>query len=314
VLTLSLPVVSLSGGGTLAECTQFVDGFSWGPIVTADIQVAGETASSVPLQSIGDSRYSSIPTDCSNSGGSPENTVTTFGANGILGIGPFANDCPACVNQVIPAFYYTCSAPTSCSDSMVPAADVVPNPITRFAADNNGSIIDLPAAAAAGNLTLSGSLIFGIDTQTNNASGTATALTLNSQAELLITFNGQALSNSFIDSGSNGIYFSDSAVPVCTAKGLTDFYCPTSTLNFTLSIQGENGAMANNLPFSIANTQSMLNANPTFNVFPELGGSIPSQAGPGTFDYGLPFFYGRRVAVAVEGEKTKVGTGPYIAF
>ncbi|MDB6097459.1 MAG: hypothetical protein JWN58_162, partial [Gammaproteobacteria bacterium] len=33
-----------------------------------------------------------------------------------------------------------------------------------------------------------------------------------------------------------------------------------------------------------------------------------------SFDYGLAFFYGKRVAVAVELQKTSVGTGPYIAF
>jgi hypothetical protein len=312
VMTISLPVVALSGGGTLAECTQFVDGFSWGPIETADIQIAGEKASGVPVQAIGDSRYSSVPTDCSSTGPA-EDTVATFGANGILGIGPFASDCPACENSVIPATYYSCSTATSCTNSMVSAADVVPNPVTRFAADNNGTIIDLPAVPnpATGELTLSGSLIFGIDTQTNNVSGTQTVLTVDSNAELLITFNGQTLANSFIDSGSNGIYFNDTALSACTSKGLTEFYCPPSTVSLTLSMQGENGTMANNLMFDVANTQSMLNANPTFNVLPELAGTNPNQ---GSFDYGLPFFYGRRVAVAIQGATTKVGTGPYVAF
>src|SRR5271168_5480417 len=44
VLTLTLPVETLANGNSLAECTEFVDGFSWGPIVTADLQIAGETA------------------------------------------------------------------------------------------------------------------------------------------------------------------------------------------------------------------------------------------------------------------------------
>ena len=312
VLSISLPVVTLAGGGTLAECTQFVDGFSWGPIEKADIKIGGETASAVPVQAIGDSRYSNVPTDCSSTGPA-EDTVATFGANGILGIGTFASDCPACENQVIPATYYACSTATSCTNTMVPAADIVPNPVTFFATDNNGSIIDLPAVPnpGTGELTLTGSLIFGIDTQSNNVSGTETVLTVDSDAELLMTFNGATLANSFIDSGSNGIYFNDTALAPCTAKGLTDFYCPSSTVTLGLSIQGTNGVMANNLTFAVANTQTMLNANPTFNVFPELAGTNPNQ---GSFDYGLPFFYGRRVAVAIQGATTTVGTGPYIAF
>ena len=50
-----------------------------------------------------------------------------------------------------------------------------------------------------------------------------------------------------------------------------------------------------------------------------LAGTIPSLTGTAptmnaSFDWGLPFFYGRRVAYAIEGAATSVGTGPYIAF
>jgi len=44
-----------------------------------------------------------------------------------------------------------------------------------------------------------------------------------------------------------------------------------------------------------------------------LAGTLPA-GNAGSFDYGLAFFYGKRVAVAVEGSMTSVGTGPYIAF
>ena len=109
-----------------------------------------------------------------------------------------------------------------------------------------------------------------------------------------MTYNGQALANSFIDSGSNGIFFSDSNIAKCTTT-LTDFYCPANTLTLGLSIQGMNGIMANNLTFDVGNAQTMLSANPTFNAFPQLAGSNPNV---GSFDYGLAFFYGKRVAVA----------------
>lgn len=316
VLTLSLPVETLSNGNSVAECTQFVDGFAWGPIETADVQIAGETAKSVPVQAIGDSRYSNVPTDCSSTGPS-EDTVATFGANAILGIGPFELDCPACAQQAVPAFYYACTTATSCANSAVPTAMLVPNPVTRFALDNNGSIIVLPSVPSAGELTVSGSLIFGIDTQSDNQSGTQTVLTVDQNAEFIMTYNGQTLANSFIDSGSNGIYFTDSSIAKCVAppsdptSGITSFYCPANTLSLGLGMQGMNGVMANNLTFEVGNAINMLNANPTFNAFPLLAGTNPN---PGSFDYGLAFFYGRRVAVAVEGNKTSAGTGPYIAF
>jgi Protein of unknown function (DUF3443) len=310
ILTIALPVETLANGKSVAECTQFVDGFAWGPIVTADVQVAGETAKSLPVQSIGDSRYSSVPSDCSSTGGTSENTVATFGANGILGVGPFEIDQPGCAAAAVAACYYGCTTATSCSGSAVPTDMMVANPVTRFAADNNGIIIDLPSVPAPA-LTVNGSLIFGIDTQANNKSGTQTVLTVDQNAELLITYNGQALANSFIDSGSNGIYFTDSAISKCTDTHFTGFYCPANTLSLGLSLQGMNGVMVNNLIFDVGNAQTMLQANPTFNAFPQLAGTNPNV---GSFDYGLAFFYGKRVAVAVEGNVTAAGTGPYIAF
>ena len=310
----ALPVEMLAGGGSLAECTQFVDGFSWGPIVTADIQIAGETAHSVPVQVIGDSRFTNIPAGCSGSGGTEEDSVSTFGANGILGIGPFELDCGDC-DTATHGLYYACAS--SCTETTVPANQQVPNPVTHFAADNNGSIVVLPSVAAGGASNVTGSLIFGIDTQSDNASGTQTVLTVDDNAELIVIFNGQTLASSFIDSGSNGIYFADTSISLCTAppndptSQIVNFYCPASTLTLPITIQGMNGTMTNNLTFGVGNTETMLNSN--FDAYPQLAGTLPA-GNAGTFDYGLPFFYGKRVAVAVQGATTTAGTGPYIAF
>jgi hypothetical protein len=314
VLTLTLPIETLANGNSLAECTQFVDGFSWGPIVTADFQIAGETAHSLPVQVIGDSRLTNIPAECSSTGGTEEDTVSTFGANGILGIGPFELDCGDC-DTATHGLYFACA--TSCTDTMVPANQQVPNPVTHFAVDNNGSIVVLPSVAPGGASNVMGSLIFGIDTQTDNASGAQTVLTVDDEAELLMTFNGQTLANSFIDSGSNGIYFADASISLCTAppndptSQIVNFYCPASTLTLPITIQGMNGTMTNNLTFAVGNTITMLNSN--FDAYPQLAGTIPAGSNVG-FDYGLPFFFGKRVAVAVEGATTTAGTGPYIAF
>jgi Protein of unknown function (DUF3443) len=314
VLTVALPVETLANGDSLTECTQFVDGFSWGSVATADIQIAGETAKSLPVQVIGDTRFTNIPAACSGTGGTEEDTVSTFGANGILGIGPFESDCGDC-DTVTHGLYYACA--TSCTDTTVPVNQQVPNPVTHFAVDNNGAIVVLPTVAAGGAANVTGSLIFGIDTQSDNASGTQTVLTVDDDAELVMTFNGQTLANSFIDSGSNGIFFADSSIVTCTAppsdptSQIVNFYCPASTLTLGLSIQGMNGVMANNLTFGVGNAITMLD-NP-FDAYPQLGGTLP-PGNAGTFDFGLPFFFGRRVAIAVQGAITTVGTGPYIAF
>jgi hypothetical protein len=308
--TLNLPVQLASSGNSLVQCTQFVIGYSWGPVVAADVQIAGETASSVPIQAIGDPRFTSVPADCSGTG-MAQDTVAAFGANGILGIGPFAIDCPACETTVIPGTYYACTS-TACTGTTVPATAQVPNPVTKFAKDNNGSIIQLPSVAIAGSTTVTGTLTFGIDTQSNNASGTQTVLTVDGNAELIMMFNGATLSQSFIDSGSNGIYFTDANISLCTAT-LTAFYCPANDLTLPVTIQGQNGVMTNNLTFQVGNAQTMLN-NPAavnYGAFPLLAGSNPNAQ---SFDFGLAFFYSRRVATAIEGNKTSVGTGPYLAF
>ncbi|HTB89861.1 MAG TPA: DUF3443 domain-containing protein [Steroidobacteraceae bacterium] len=310
----TLPIEKLANGNSLAECTQFVDGFSWGPIVTADFQIAGETAKSVPVQIIGDPRLTNIPSECSGTGGTEEDTVSSFGANGILGIGPFELDCGDC-DTATHGLYFACA--TSCTDTMVPANQQVPNPVTHFAADNNGAIVMLPSVAAGGASNVTGSLIFGIDTQTDNASGTETVLTVDDNAQLIVDFNTQTLAMSFIDSGSNGIYFADTNISLCAAppndptSQIVNFYCPASTLTLPITIQGVNGTMTNNLTFGVGNTETMLNSN--FDAYPQLAGTLPA-GNAGSFDYGLPFFFGKRVAVAVQGAMTTAGTGPYIAF
>jgi Protein of unknown function (DUF3443) len=290
------------------ECTQFADGYSWGPVEITDMQIAGESAKGLPIQVIGDPAYATVPSDCASTG-MAEDTVTVFGANGIIGIGPFAVNCPLCSQQVVPGTYYSCATPSTCVGTMAAENIQESNPIVFFATDNNGSIIDLPAVTSTGQLTVTGSLIFGIDTQSNNQSGTQSVLTVNGNAEMTMTYNGQALNHSFIDSGSNGIFFVSNIVP-CTGN-LSDFYCPGNTLNQTVSLQGQNGVMVNNLPFMVGNALNMFNANPTFNAFPTLAGTNPD---PQSFDLGLPFFYGKRVAVALENSKTSAGTGPYVAY
>jgi len=167
----------------------------------------------------------------------------------------------------------------------------------------------LPAVSAPG-ATLAGSLIFGIGTQSNNALGSATVYTVDPVlGNFTTTFNGQSYTDaSFLDSGSNAIYFLDSAttgLPTCT--DLTFLYCPSSTQNLSATNIGANGAMGT-VNFSVENGDT-LTANQSNSVLPNLGG--PNT---GSFDWGLPFFYGRNVFTAIEGKSTPGGTGPYVAY
>jgi hypothetical protein len=294
--SFTLPFEMDSNNNTIVECTVFADGISWGPVETADIQIAGEAASSVPVQIIGSSSFTTPPADCL-SRGTEEDTVGLFGANGILGVGAFVQD---------DGFYYTCPQGT-CAPIEPTLNEEVSNPVAFFATDNNGVIVELPKVPAAGSTTLTGSLVFGIGTESNNALGTATIYTLDPDTgNLSITFNGSTFSSSFIDSGSNANYFIDSSIPTCTSG----FYCPASTISLTATITGINDA-SNGFSFSVANADDLFTSNTSGVAFSNLAAP---ETDSDSFDFGLPFFFGLNVYTAIADQSTPGGTGPYVAF
>jgi hypothetical protein len=164
-----------------------------------------------------------------------------------------------------------------------------------------------------GQLSVTGTLTFGIGTRTNNSVAGHTILTTSASGKLTANYNGQALNSSFTDTGTNFLGFSDSAITQCTG-GLKGFYCPATTLTLNATLVGNNGAsMAVSLP--LGNTR---NFNGNFAALPGLGGD-PTQFSnltpfANSFDFGLPFFYGRSVYTAIQNRNADGVTGPYIAF
>jgi hypothetical protein len=306
-LTLSLPQQAGSNGGPIVECAQFLDGFTWGPVQTADVKLAGEQASGVPIQVIDERAFPNIPTSCSSSG-TAEDTLDALGANAILGVGLFKQDCGlACafVGSSNPGFYFSCPA-SGCQPAAVPLVSQVQTPVALFPTDNNGVVIQLPAVPAGGTVSVTGSLIYGIGTQSNNALGSAKVLTVDAIGNITTVFGSRSYPASFIDSGSNGIYFLDSAstgLPLCPDS--SDFYCPASTQSLSTTNIGTNGVSVPAL-FNVGNADTL---NSRFFAFSEISG--PNADG---FDFGLGFFFGRSVFTAIEGQATAGGAGPYFAY
>lgn len=238
-------------------------------------------------------------------------TSSTLGANGILGIGNFVQDCgPGCTvsGGANIGFYYSCPS-SGCHVAVEGMAQQVSNPVASFSSDNNGVIIELPAVSSP-EVSVSGSVIFGIGTQSNNGLGGAKVYALDpNNGNITTTLNGHTYTDAaFVDSGSNAIYFLDStatAMPAC--KDLKFLYCPGSTQNFSAVNIGANGA-SGTVNFSIANGDAQV-SNASNGVAPDLGGP-----NPGVVDWGMPFFFGRRVFVAVEGRNTPGGPGPFVAY
>ena len=336
VLTLSLPAEkSAANGNPVAECAQAADGYGFGPVVSADVQLGSEFAASIAIQVLGAAGYGTVPADCSATGAAHD-SVATLGANGILGIGPFAQDCGnmcAAAQGVmpIPATYYTCVQGT-CTSSNLGVDQQVVNPVAKFTLDNNGVVIVLPSVPAAGASTVSGSLVFGVDTESNNVvPGTAhilpvlaTSLAAAAGGEseglhgfLNTTFNSTVYSHAFFDTGSSAILLTDAGLAQCSGAD-AGYYCPASAFSSSASVEGVDpttGAAitstANTVDFTIDSASTLFSGNSGFAAFSTLGGP---NVDPEGFNWGLPFFYGRAVFVGIQGRNSSAGPGPFFAY
>jgi len=303
-LNISLPQELAGTGSPLGNCGVFADGtYVWGPVVTADVQIAGENAPSVPIQVI--STDPNGPSPCNNPANA-DNTTATLGANALIGVSVFRQDCgAACSSNSPPPVYFSCPA-SGCTVTSEPLLGQLQNPVWMFQQDNNGLLITLPAIPDTGTTTVDGTMTFGIGTQSDNALGSATVYTTSSQGNFGATYGNRSFT-SYIDAGSNGLFVLDAAT---LGQGMADctgidagWYCPPSTTSFTFTNTGANNA-SGPVTIKIANTDSLFNSN--FSAFDDLGGS-----NTGIVDYGLPFFFGRTIFVGIEGQSPN---GTYWAY
>ncbi|MBS0420770.1 MAG: DUF3443 family protein [Proteobacteria bacterium] len=324
VLTITLPLASASSGSNgIAECTRFVDGSSWGSVRQADVKIGGESAPNQFVQVIGDTTYT-VPSTCTGSSGNPtlENGVKTFGANGILGVAPFISDCgPSCSSDPNNGTYYNCPTVSTCAQAIREENLQVSNPVAAFPTDNNGVIIQLPSVAVAGTASVTGSLIFGVGTQSNNGLGSATVFNLDSRGYLATKFNTTTLHTAFIDSGSNGYFFPDSNLTSCPVN--KSFWCPQSDQSLSATMVNPINNASKNVAFTVTNADGLFQSGkPIIAATSGLGGdSTPFGDGTGgtingsdAFDWGLPFYYGKTVIVVIENRNTSAGMGPFFAF
>jgi len=352
--TLSLPAIT-TGSGPLIECIQFADGYSWGSMHRADVKLAGEFAGNIPIQVIGDASSFSVPSTCSSTSTHVLNDVISFGANGVLGIGVFNQDCgQVCTTYAANTLYYSCPSTTTCAESTAALTDQATNPVSAFTADFNGVLLQIPAlASATGALNLRGTLTFGINTQSDNQTSTvspgAQIYLADSTGDFFstitsvtggYTFNATAYGNSFLDSGSNGIYIPGTNIPtdptlgwflpVVAASGgnPADVITLGATQRGSMGT-GYSGGSFNSTQTGSTNTFSFTIANASTVLFPSGGGNNTAFASLGAagsgkpnstggIDWGMPFFFGRPVFVGLEGWNITLtsgsGVGPLWAY
>jgi hypothetical protein len=304
------PLLSTQGF-PLLNCIQFVDSsFAWGPIAGFDLKLGGKTASNLPTQLIGYPATAALSASCAT--GLTLNSVASLGANGVLGVGLFKQDCGAnCVTNPRNGYYFRCTTAncTTAQASVASLAQQISNPVPRFNGDNNGLILDLPPVDPSGAVGLNGTLVFGIGTQANNQYLPGRVLSNSTTGRITTVLSGQQLSNSFLDTGSNALFFDASSIPLCTGSTPIRFYCPPTRVNGSATLVGTNGATVA-VNFAVDNALQLF-TNPTKAVLPTLAGTLGDSRG---FDWGLPFFYGRRVFLGIENETSPAGTGPFYAF
>ena len=307
-----LPISTSTSGGQLAECATFADGYTWGSVRTATVTIGGETTTAaVPLQIIGDKPASTTPSAGCGSG-SAENTANDLGANGIIGIGTALYDCGStCANASTAGTYsnyFSCPGGTSCTRTAVPLANQVANPVAKFPLDNNGVIVQMPPIGDNGAASATGTLVFGIGTQSNNALGSAQTFTTDGAGDLTNSvFNGNTVT-AFLDSGSNGYFFNDSSLTLC-GSNFSGFYCPSGAQTRSITLVGQNSVQAvANIGIQSAST---LFGNGTNYAFNDLAGQIGGLA---AFDLGLPFFYGRHVYHGFDLRPTGGTQAPFVAY
>ncbi len=300
-----LPQV-LVNSGSLAECVQYADGSSdWGPIVSADIILGGEPPITVPVQVI-DQTFGTPPSSCNGplADIKPDQTPGA-GFNGILGVGLFAEDCGSvCANSSGNSMYYVCNG-SSCSGTTVALNQQVQNPVALLPIDNNGMILQLPGISSQGTQSVAGSLVLGIHSA---ASVTMYPANPTSSIPFIQTSFNTNTYSSFIDSGSNGIFF-PSTIPMCSSGVGVGWFCPSSTQSLQATNLGYAGSpVSPPVNFSIESATTLFNSGN--NVFNDLGADSLGNE----FDWGLPFFFGRDVYFGIEGKSSPLGTGPYWAY
>lgn len=295
-------------GDEVGECAFFGSGSTWGAVSTVDVSVAGEPKITIPIQVMDDNdAFASAPRDCTEGTeliASPEDA----GFNGIFGIGPYSNDA-------IFTEYFDCSGGDCSLLGSAPDADIIPNPVAAFPVDNNGVVVSLPSISAGGEATASGTLHFGVGTESDNQPGSVKTFLENSDTESdnfldINTVFGGSTAGGFFDTGSNGYFFNDNSITECSEG--SGFYCPSSTLSESATNQSVGSSVTGVVDFNVADANTLFDTDAA--AFNDLGGTYDGGRSYDGFDWGLPFFFGRTVYIGMAGTSSSLGNGPYTAY
>jgi hypothetical protein len=270
--------------------------------------------SSLPIQVI-DSTFSTRPSQCASSDVSPSQA----GFNGILGVGLLDYDCGAsCVGSASPDIFFSCAAGT-CTSTALALNSQVKSAVAAMGIDNNGVVIDFSSASVASGGTggVCGTLTLGIGTRANNsvAAGTTAYPAQDPQHFPYIESNFPSGSGTtdqgFLDTGSNGFYFTDNSIGTCgVGTSAPGFFCPGGEVDLSVTNSAGVGpsAVSGTVDLAIQNANNLVSSCNN-RVYSDIG--APTSLN-GTFDFGFPFFIGKKVYLVNEGGSAASlgGNGP----
>lgn len=302
---LNLPPVT-SSNIPLYECAYFINSFTFGAVVSGNIQLAGLTTTAPTSMQLIDSSGNNGP--CNTAGSSNSGSQQALGANGIIGIGNLANDS-------LGASYYTSQNWSQVATPSSNSSGLVVNPVLQFSApNNNGILITMPNINPYGTCSAYGTLSIGLNS--TNLSGLTLLGTdhygnINASVPAPGLYPGTTLTGSFIDSGSNEIFVDLTLSQFNAGSNSSPNYVyqpanPTP-INFTLS-NPANSAQSFGSSFTVTNPSNAFNNN--YNAIPDYAGPENAQI----LDLGFPYFYGHSIAYLISGQSAAAYTGPMIGI
>lgn len=302
-LTIKPKPLLNSAGNVVAECQGYGGGQQeWGAIQTVDVILGHERVRNLNVK-VTHSKNPGVPAPPATCAiPNPDEEVI----NGYLGLGVNPTDYSYNTDG-----YFSCVGDSCTQYANVPAAEQIQNPVTLMKKNNNGIMIQLPAVSEGGSKSVDGKLIFGIGTAHNNRVNSKMNVF---QSDSAGWFKVQYKSETYyskIDTGSDAWVIPnpfDVSIPHCLNDDGTPnrFLCPLEPVTVNISLLANSGKTA--VPVSFQLEQHPIDLVAYSNL-----GMEPLSDWP-AFIIGMPFFYGKTVAFAIDGKSTPLGVGPYYAY
>ncbi len=183
----------------------------------------------------------------------------------------------------------------------------MPNPVSRLPVHDNGIVVDLPSPPGGGSEEVVGMLTFGVGTADNNRLEASGIVRLDAHGRFTTVFDGRSFPASTIDSGTETYVLDDDRLPRC--EGMAWAYCAEPERQFGADMLGQGGTRAN-MRLTIGDYKARRDRR--FGASDDVAEAAQPQSA--AFTWGAPFFLGRRVFLALEGESVPGASGVFGPF